>query len=117
VAPHFAGLNKRLQRLNRGRVQRINSRRSGFSKPFFINGITMEPKIAQKGPFVLDLKPGTYWWCACGQSRNQPFCDGSHKGSGFEPIKFEVTTAGRHAMCGCKHSAKKPFCDGTHNKL
>jgi len=77
----------------------------------------MQPKIAQKAPYVLDLKAGTYWWCACGQSKNQPFCDGSHKGSAFEPVKFEVAQAGQHAMCGCKHSAKKPFCDGSHKKL
>lgn len=77
----------------------------------------MEPKIAQKNPYLLVLQPGTYWWCACGRSKTQPFCDGSHQGSGFEPVKFEVTEAGQHAMCGCKHSAKKPFCDGSHKKL
>ena len=77
----------------------------------------MEPKIAQKGPYPVDLQAGTYWWCACGQSKNQPFCDGSHKGSVFEPVKFEVAQAGQHYLCGCKHSAKKPFCDGTHKKL
>ena len=77
----------------------------------------MEPKIAQKNPYWLDLQPGIYWWCACDQSKNQPFCNGSHKGSSFEPVKFEVTLAGPHAMCGCKHSAKKPFCDGSHKNL
>jgi CDGSH-type Zn-finger protein len=77
----------------------------------------MEPKIAQKGPYVLDLYPGTYWWCACGLSKTQPFCDGSHKGSGFEPIKFDLAEATQVALCGCKHSLKKPFCDGSHNKF
>ena len=77
----------------------------------------MEPNIAQKGPYVLDLKPGTYWWCACGKSKTQPFCDGSHKGSGIEPVKFELAVATQAALCGCKHSLKKPFCDGTHKKF
>ncbi|HSW52432.1 MAG TPA: CDGSH iron-sulfur domain-containing protein [Sulfuricaulis sp.] len=77
----------------------------------------MEPKIAQKAPYLLDLQPGTYWWCACGQSKNQPFCDGSHKGSGIEPVKFELAKAEKLALCGCKRSATKPFCDGTHKTL
>ena len=77
----------------------------------------MEPNIAQKAPYVLDLKPGTYWWCACGKSKTQPFCDGSHKGSGIEPVKFELAEATQVALCGCKHSFKKPFCDGTHKKF
>ncbi len=76
-----------------------------------------KPEIAQKAPYVLDLAPGTYFWCACGRSKNQPFCDGSHKGTGFEPVKFEITQATRAALCGCKQSANKPYCDGTHNKL
>jgi CDGSH-type Zn-finger protein len=75
------------------------------------------PDIAQKSPYVLDLEAGTYWWCACGKSKTQPFCDGSHKGSDFSPVKLELTAKTKVALCGCKHSAKKPYCDGTHNKL
>ena len=76
-----------------------------------------EPNIAQRAPFVLDCQPGTYAWCACGRSKNQPFCDGSHAGSGFVP-KIETLTAARKvAWCGCKHSKTKPFCDGTHKTL
>lgn len=76
-----------------------------------------EPRIAQKGPYVLDMEPGTYWWCACGKSTNQPFCSGMHKGTSFIPIKVEITEAKKVAFCGCKHSGHKPFCDGTHRTL
>ena len=76
-----------------------------------------EPVIAQKSPYVLNLQPGTYWWCACGRSKNQPFCDGSHKDSGLTPVKLELTEAKEIYFCGCKHSSKKPFCDGSHKRL
>lgn len=76
-----------------------------------------EPRIAQKSPYVITLKPGTYWWCACGRSKNQPFCDGSHKETAFTPVKFELTDTKEVYLCGCKHSGAKPFCDGTHKQL
>jgi CDGSH-type Zn-finger protein len=76
-----------------------------------------KPKIAQKMPYVIDLQPGKYYWCACGQSKNQPYCDGSHKGTSFTPVMTEVTEAKKVAWCGCKHSANGAFCDGTHTKL
>jgi len=75
------------------------------------------PVIAQKSPYTLDLDPGTYWWCACGRSRNQPFCDGSHKDTGLTPVRFDVTEKKTVWLCGCKHTAVRPFCDGSHNKL
>ncbi len=78
----------------------------------------MEPKIAQKGPYAINLEAGKeYHWCACGQSKNQPFCDGSHVGSEFKPVAFTAKESGKSFLCGCKHSKKPPFCDGTHNKL
>ena len=76
-----------------------------------------KPKIAQKAPYVLDLQPGKYYWCACGESKNQPYCDGSHKGTSFTPVLTEVTETKKVALCGCKMTANKPFCDGTHSKL
>ncbi len=75
------------------------------------------PVVAQKSPFAVELAPGDYWWCACGQSKRQPFCDGTHKGSGIEPMKFTVAEAKKVWLCGCKHTAGKPFCDGSHSKL
>lgn len=76
-----------------------------------------DPVVAQKGPFAKELEPGDYWWCACGRSKNQPFCDGSHQGSEFTPVKFTIAEKTTVWLCGCKHSARKPFCDGSHNKL
>jgi len=77
----------------------------------------MEPIIAQKSPFVQKVEPGIYFWCACGRSKGQPFCDGSHKGTGFVPLKTEITEAKTAAWCGCKHTQHAPFCDGSHSRL
>ena len=76
-----------------------------------------EPEVPQKKPYVMEMEPGTYWWCACGRSQNQPFCDGSHKGTEFSPVKVEVGEKKTVAWCGCKHTGTPPFCDGTHEKL
>ncbi|MGC3957652.1 MAG: CDGSH iron-sulfur domain-containing protein [Verrucomicrobiota bacterium] len=76
-----------------------------------------EPVVCQKSPFILNLQPGTYFWCSCGRSKGQPFCDGSHKGTGFAPKKIDLTEAKTVAWCGCKHSHNGAFCDGSHAKL
>ncbi len=77
-----------------------------------------EPTIAQRGPYAVNVEAGkTYAWCACGQSANQPFCDGSHKTTEFRPVKFEATESGTVYLCGCKHTGDRPFCDGTHSGL
>ena len=74
--------------------------------------------IAQKGPFGVDVEEGkTYYWCACGRSKNQPFCDGSHQGTGIEPVAFTAQKTEKAWLCGCKKTATPPFCDGAHNKL
>jgi len=79
----------------------------------------MEPKIAKKGPYVMEMQPGTYHWCSCGHSEKQPFCDGAHKRleTGMKPVEAEVKFPKTVAWCGCKFTAKPPFCDGAHNKL
>jgi CDGSH-type Zn-finger protein len=76
-----------------------------------------KPVIAQKSPYVLEMQPGNYYYCSCGKSSKQPFCDGSHRGSEFVPKKVEITDIKKVAWCGCKHSSNAPFCDGTHAKL
>ncbi|MDX8388034.1 MAG: CDGSH iron-sulfur domain-containing protein [Ghiorsea sp.] len=76
-----------------------------------------EPTVAAKVPAVLELEPGTYYYCQCGKSANQPFCDGSHAGTDFEPMPFEITEKKKVALCQCKHTGNAPFCDGTHKKL
>ncbi|MFN3461034.1 MAG: CDGSH iron-sulfur domain-containing protein [Oceanibaculum sp.] len=77
-----------------------------------------EPQIAQKAPFKVEVEAGkTYFWCACGRSSKQPFCDGSHQGTGFSPVKFQAADTKAVFFCGCKHSARQPLCDGTHGRL
>ena len=75
------------------------------------------PLVPQKAPYKLDVQPGTYWWCSCGKSAKQPFCDGSHAGTDFSPVQTVITEASTVYFCGCKHSARAPFCDGAHNAL
>lgn len=73
--------------------------------------------IAQKGPYELELEPGTYYWCSCGRSRSQPFCDGSHEGTGLEPKEFVIAEKQTVYLCGCRWTADAPFCDGAHESL
>ncbi len=76
----------------------------------------MEPIIAKKGPFAVELEAGkNYHWCTCGRSANQPFCDGSHKGTGMTPMAFTPEKSGTAYLCGCKHSKNPPYCDGSHH--
>ena len=77
-----------------------------------------EPNIAQKAPFPVDVTAGKkYFWCACGKSENQPFCDGSHSDTEFTPIAYEADKDRTLYFCGCKRTAGAPLCDGTHNSL
>jgi CDGSH-type Zn-finger protein len=76
-----------------------------------------EPKVGGTKPVVGKYEAGEYWWCACGRSANQPFCDGSHAGSGIEPRKIELSEETRCAWCTCKRTANAPFCDGAHKGL
>ncbi len=79
---------------------------------------TTQPNIAQKGPYAVAVEAGKdYWWCACGNSKAQPFCDGSHKGGTFAPVKYSAADSKTVYFCGCKRSAGKPLCDGSHQSL
>lgn len=77
-----------------------------------------EPQIARRTPYAVLVEAGkTYFWCACGRSQTQPFCDSSHKGSEFKPVKFVAEKTEYLWFCGCKHTATPPFCDGHHKTL
>ena len=76
-----------------------------------------EPVVPQKSPIVKKMEPGTYYWCSCGRSANQPFCDGSHGETGFAPLAVAIPQAKTVAWCACKHTKTPPFCDGSHARL
>lgn len=77
-----------------------------------------EPVIAQKAPYAAPVEAGkTYYWCACGKSAKQPYCDGSHKDSGMTPLPFTAEKDGTAYLCGCKATKNAPYCDGSHKAL
>ncbi len=76
------------------------------------------PKVAGTAPDVRELEPGNHFWCSCGLSASQPFCDGSHKGTGLGPVKIAIGDAPKSvALCNCKQSKNPPYCDGSHSRL
>lgn len=76
------------------------------------------PIIPLTAPYPIEVTAGkSYFWCACGRSKNQPFCDGSHKVTTLTPVKYIAEKDGKVFFCGCKNSGNKPLCDGSHKKL
>ena len=77
-----------------------------------------KPDISQKSPIAAQVEKGkTYYWCACGKSATQPFCDGSHQSTSFTPQAFTAEKDETVYFCACKQTRTPPFCDGTHNSL
>ena len=77
-----------------------------------------DPVVAQKAPYAVEVEEGKkYFWCACGKSENQPFCDGAHQGGDFTPYSYTAESSRTLYFCGCKHTAGVPLCDGSHNAL
>lgn len=76
------------------------------------------PERPQTAPYPVDVEEGkTYYWCSCGKSKKQPFCDGSHAGTDFQPVAYTADKTGTAYFCGCKATRNPPLCDGSHSKL
>ena len=76
------------------------------------------PEIGGRAPLPIEVEAGkSYWWCACGRSKSQPFCDGSHKTTTFTPIEWKAEKTERAFFCTCKRTGNRPLCDGSHKKL
>ncbi len=77
-----------------------------------------KPVVAGKSPIPVELKKGeTYYWCTCGRSSSQPFCNGAHQGTSFEPMAFTAEKDETAYLCACKHTKNPPYCDGSHLNL
>ena len=80
--------------------------------------MSMTPEIGGRQPLPINVEAGTsYWWCACGRSKKQPFCDGSHKGTEFTPVEFKADKSEEAWFCACKRTGKRPMCDGSHKRI
>ena len=80
--------------------------------------MTDKPVIVDRAPKAVEVEAGkTYYWCSCGKSQKQPFCDGAHRGTSFAPVAYTAEKSGPAYFCMCKHSCKKPLCDGSHSKV
>lgn len=80
--------------------------------------MALDPIVAQTGPYQVELEDGkTYFYCRCGRSAKQPFCDGAHKDTGIEPLRFVAPSNGTFNICGCKQTGDEPYCDGSHNMI
>jgi CDGSH-type Zn-finger protein len=71
-------------------------------------------RTASSHPLVTEMGVGTYYWCQCGKTKTVPYCDGSHAGSGVEPLAFDIEPAGTYAICNCGLTKNPPYCDGSH---
>ncbi len=77
-----------------------------------------KPLISKTDPIFVAVEAGeTYWWCRCGRSQNQPFCDGAHAGTGIEPLPYTAKSDKKLRFCTCKATQKEPFCDNSHIAL
>jgi len=103
--------------MNVGGIEEVFKRKRESADQPAEPAVPAEPVICQRVPLVEVAYPGDYMYCACGRSKTQPFCDGSHAGTGIEPIPIQIKEAGQVAWCLCKHSKTKPFCDGSHSRL
>ena len=75
------------------------------------------PEIAGRKPIEISVDAGkSYWWCACGRSKKQPFCDGSHKGTAFSPVEWKASASEQAWFCACKRTSRQPLCDGSHKQ-
>ena len=76
-----------------------------------------KPNVADKKPIILEVDSGTYYWCSCGLSKKQPYCDGSHASTTFRPVQVKIEEKKKVAFCNCKYSKNSFMCDGSHSKI
>lgn len=119
IVPDNATTDELIEQINSCPSGALTYKRIDTKKITNIKNTTMKnSKVAGKSPIIVNLESGkTYAWCACGRSSNQPWCDGSHKGTGLTPVVFKSDENKKSAMCMCKQTKNSPHCDGSHNNI